>query len=157
MNSTKNSLEPVVRTVQVPLAAAEAFVLFTRDMGRWWPLQVHSIAADTHDGRVTATGLVFEERVGGRIYETMSDGSEGDWGTVLEWSPDARVAFSWNPTLEERPETTVTVWFTPTGAGTEVTLVHTGWELLGDIGAAHRDGYDNGWVGVLARFVEAAG
>jgi uncharacterized protein YndB with AHSA1/START domain len=111
---------------------------------------------DTHQGRVSVTGLVFEERKGGRIYETMSDGSEGDWGTVLEWSPPDRVAFSWNPTLENRPDTLITVTFSPVANGTQVRLVHSGWEQLGALGVNRREGYHNGWDGVLERFVDAA-
>jgi uncharacterized protein YndB with AHSA1/START domain len=150
------SLAPVVKVVQVPLEATDAFLLFTRDMGRWWPINTHSIAADTYQGRVAVTDLVFEERLGGRIYETMSDGAEGDWGTVQEWAPYTRVAFTWNPTTEERPDTLITVTFVPAGKGTEVTLVHTGWERLGEIARSRRDGYDEGWVGVLAQYVDAA-
>jgi hypothetical protein len=41
------------------------------------------------------------------------------------------------------------------GAGTEVTLTHSGWETLGEEGPKTRDGYDGGWNGVLAEFVAA--
>lgn len=58
--------EPIVRTVEVRLPPSEAFELFPTGMGEWWPLDRHSIAVDSHGGRVTSTGLTFENHEGGR-------------------------------------------------------------------------------------------
>jgi hypothetical protein len=41
--------------------------------------------------------------------------------------------------------------------GTRVTLIHTGWERLGDQGVARRMGYHDGWDGVLRGYIELAG
>ena len=41
----------------------------------------------------------------------------------------------------------------PEAEGTRLTLVHTGWEALGDAAAEARQGYDGGWAGVLDRYV----
>jgi uncharacterized protein YndB with AHSA1/START domain len=147
---------PVVKAVTVPLPPDEAFALFTTGMGTWWPLATHSIAADTHEGRVDAASLTFEGRVGGRIVETMSDGTEADWGVVLEWEPPHRAAFSWKPNLSAGPFTRVEVSFSPAAEGTRVELVHTGWELFGAAAEDHRRGYDSGWPRVLDRFAAAA-
>src|SRR4051794_19942214 len=125
---------PVITSVTVPLPPEEAFALFTEGMGRWWPLATHSIAADTHEGAVTATDVTVEPGVGGRIVETMSDGAEVPWGEVEEWDPPRRVAFTWKPTLRPDPFTHVAVTFAPVAAGTRVELVHTGWERLGERG-----------------------
>src|SRR3712207_9297211 len=99
MTDGSTVIAPIVRTVQVPLPPEQAFELFTAGMGRWWPLHTHSIAADTHEGRVTVVSLTFEPRLGGRIVETMSDGSQGEWGRVLDWSPPRHVSFTWKPHL----------------------------------------------------------
>ena len=145
-------IEPVVKSVRVALDRERAFRLFTGGMGTWWPLETHSIAAGTYEGRLTAEDLVFEEREGGRIYEKLSDGSEGTWGFVQVWDPPARVVFTWNPNLNDTPRTEVEVRFTEKPDGTEVVLEHRGWEALGEIGPSQREAYDSGWPGVLELF-----
>ncbi len=146
---TVDAFSPVTRSVTVPIGPAPAFVLFTQQMEHWWPLETHSIAADSHGGRLQSLGLVLEERVGGRLYEQLSDGSEGDWGRVLEWDPPRHLALSWKPNLVEGPFTRLDVTFTASGDGTLVELVHTGWEALGRRAETARSGYDQGWPGVL--------
>jgi len=156
MKDRTAAIEAVVKKTRVSLGLEEAFQLFTRGMGQWWPLETHSIAADSHHGRVTAEDLVFEEREGGRIYETMSDGSEGTWGSILVWEPPSRVVFSWKPNLSDGPHTEVEVRFRPAGDATEVELEHRGWEAFGEDASARREGYDSGWPGVLEMFETAA-
>jgi uncharacterized protein YndB with AHSA1/START domain len=145
-------VQPVIKSVTVDLSAPEAFRLFTRDIGTWWPLETHSIATDTHEGGVKATGLIFEEGVGGRIIEEMSDGARESWGEVLAWDPPRRVVFSWKPNLEDVPHTEIEVTFTEADERTEVRLEHRGWERLGRSVDDKRVGYDSGWPIVLARF-----
>jgi uncharacterized protein YndB with AHSA1/START domain len=47
------------------------------------------------------------------------------------------------------------VRFTPQGNGTVVSLEHRGWDAAG-VAEPEREGYDNGWVLVLARYAAAA-
>lgn len=143
------ALPPVTRSVAVPIGPESAFALFTQQMDHWWPLQTHSIAADSHGGSLQSLGLVLEEHVGGRLYERLSDGSEGDWGRVLEWDPPRHLALSWRPNLTDGPVTRIDVTFTGGADGTLVELVHTGWEALGERAEAAHGGYDQGWPGVL--------
>ena len=150
-------IEPLVKRVRVDLSIEKAFRLFTGGMGTWWPLATHSIAADTHEGRVTADRLVFEEREGGRIYEVMSDGTEGTWGVVKVWEPPDRAVFSWKPNLTEGPYTEVDVRFTATPDGTELVLEHRGWEQFGDDADRYRGAYDSGWPRVLELFRTGTG
>jgi uncharacterized protein YndB with AHSA1/START domain len=150
------STEPLRASVTVERSPADAFRLFTRDMGTWWPVQLHSLAADEHEGRVGVDSLEFEEREGGRIVERMSDGSAGTWGTVLVWDPPSRVVLAWKPNTSDRPPTELEVRFTPTAGGTVVELEHRGWERLGEIAEEARAGYGQGWAGVLSRYAAAA-
>ncbi len=76
MRETK--IDPVRISVSVSRAPDVAFRVFTEEMGSWWPLDTHSIAADTFAGKMTADTIVFEGRPGGRIYERISDGREAD-------------------------------------------------------------------------------
>jgi len=95
-------------------------------------------------------------RVGGRIVETLPDGTTATWGTVTGWQPPARVAFTWHPGGDAAAATTVEVTFEEyaAGAGTVVTLVHRDWPARTD-GATARQQYDAGWELVLGRYVEA--
>jgi hypothetical protein len=97
------SIEPLRASITVRRAPADAFRIFTKEMGSWWPLHVHSLAVDEYDGRVKAETVIVEERVGGRIVERMSDGTEGTWGTVTTWDPPARVVIAWKPNTNTNP------------------------------------------------------
>jgi uncharacterized protein YndB with AHSA1/START domain len=149
-------IEPVIKVVEVVLPIEKAFQLFTEGMAEWWPLHTHSIAADTFEGQTTAETVVFEPGEGGRIYEVMSDGTDRQWGTVLEWEPPSRVVFSWKPNLSEGPSSEVEVRFETSADGTRVELEHRGWERFGELASKRREAYETGWPGVLELFRNAA-
>ncbi len=143
-------LEPVRQSVRVRRPIQAAFDLFTRDIGSWWPIE-------THHARGDVVGVVFEARLGGRIYEQCRDGRVADWGQVLVWEPPSRVVFTWVPGRSGLGPTEVEVRFVaedPTT--TRVELEHRGWERLGDLAAETRSSYLNGWPAVIRRFVEKA-
>jgi uncharacterized protein YndB with AHSA1/START domain len=140
----------VQKAVTVPRAPHDAFRLFVDDIARWWPLATHSV------GREAATSVVFENGVGGRIVETYAGGRTAVWGTVTEWDPPTRVRFSWHPGTREEEATEVEVRFSAVAGGTEVELVHTGWDRRPD-GPEARAGYEGGWEYVLGFFAAAAG
>jgi uncharacterized protein YndB with AHSA1/START domain len=64
--------------------------------------------------------------------------------------------FTWQPASDEQNPTEVEVRFIPTQEGTTVELEHRDWDRLGERAGAARDGYDGGWVEVLAAFAAAA-
>ena len=145
-------LEPVRQSVRVRRPIEAAFEFFTRDIGSWWPVE-------THHARGQVVGVVFEGRLGGRIYERCADGATAEWGHVLRWEPPTRVAFTWLPARGPGTEPTeVDVRFIAEGpAATLVELEHRGWERLGDQAQEARTSYLNGWPGVMRRFALAAG
>jgi uncharacterized protein YndB with AHSA1/START domain len=143
-------LAPLTKTVAVPAPVDRAFALFTERIASWWPLATHSVGEDA------ATGLEMQCRVGGQIVETVADGTTHVWGTLTDWEPPRRVAFSWHPGRAADEATRVEVTFAPQGEGTLVTLVHSGWAGRPD-GAQARVGYDTGWDVVLAHLPTAAG
>lgn len=150
--------DPIRKRLQVRIAPDDAFRLFTAGMGAWWPTGTHSRAEEDQ----TVKDVVFEEHVGGRIYELMTDGSEGYWGTVTAWEPPNKVTFDWRPNDRvEQPHTEVEVRFSPADdGGTVVELEHRGWERLGPDADAARGQYasETGWSLVLdSAFADAAG
>jgi uncharacterized protein YndB with AHSA1/START domain len=152
------TLEPIVREIHVRIEPADAFRLFTTEMGTWWPLETHS---RIEEGQ-TLQALVFEEHVGGRIYELMTDGAECDWGTVTSWEPGTRLLVDWKPNDDDRPPTELQITFTRADdGGTMVRLSHRGWELLGPaLGMQARDEYDSpmGWSLAFEKsYADAAG
>jgi DNA-binding transcriptional ArsR family regulator/uncharacterized protein YndB with AHSA1/START domain len=136
-------MEPLVKTIVVPLEVPHAFELFTAKMAGWWPLDTHSVG-----GGKTRT-CRFEARPGGRIYEVMADGGEAEWGVVKLADPPRRVVFTWHPGRPASTAQEVEVTFRQVEGGTEVRLEHRGWERYGENAAEARAGYDTGWDHVL--------
>ncbi|WP_371404552.1 SRPBCC domain-containing protein [Kribbella sp. NBC_00662] len=147
--SVKQDISPLVKTVVVPVGVERAFEAFTAETSAWWPLFSHSV------GEAAASEVRIEGAVGGRIVEYGAEGELATWGTVSDWDPPTTVGFSWHPGGDPAEAGQVIVTFTPTGDGTEVQLVHSGWERRGD-GARARVGYDTGWDYVLGKYVEFA-
>jgi uncharacterized protein YndB with AHSA1/START domain len=147
--SVEQEISPLVKTVVVPVGVERAFEAFTAETSAWWPLFSHSV------GEAAASEVRMVGAVGGRIVEYGADGELATWGTVSDWDPPTTVGFSWHPGGDPAEAGQVTVTFTPTGDGTEVQLVHSGWERRGD-GSRARLSYDTGWDYVLGKFVEFA-
>jgi hypothetical protein len=138
--------------VKVPLK--DAFQVFTAQMGRWWPPEFHIGAAALKD-------VIVEPRVNGRWFERGIDGSERDWGRVLQWQPDALVALSWQLTShwqfdpDESKASEIVVRFKPDAPNaTRVELEHRYFERHGPDANAVRAAVsgDQGWAGILRRF-----
>jgi uncharacterized protein YndB with AHSA1/START domain len=79
--------------IVVEAAQQRAFETFV-NLSAWWPLDSH------HIGEGDAVAAVFETRSGGRIYERAADGTECDWGRVLECEPPDRLLYDWQLTSE---------------------------------------------------------
>ena len=141
---TLPGLEPVRKSVTVNWGVEAAFRRFTTDIAKWWPLRSHSV------GNANALKVVFEDRVGGKIYEVSRDGARSDWGTILAWDPPNRVEFTWHPGSDAAESTRVELRFqAEPGGGTRLELTHRDWHRLGAMGGKARRGYNSGWVYVL--------
>ena len=138
------TLAPIEKTVVVACSVERAFELFTRDIGRWWPVSTHSIHGDAVES------LVWEPSVGGEVYEVSTAGDRRRWATVTAWEPPHRLVLSWEVD-PRRLGTEVEVRFTELAAGTRVELEHRGFENVAE-GAEMRASYDPGWTAVLSRF-----
>lgn len=144
---------------RVTLAAPieRAFQVFTSSFGTWWP-------ADYHIGEAEMVDAIIEPKVGGRWFERGADGTECDWGKVLEWEPPHRLVVTWqlngqwqyDPDPEHASE--IEVRFTADGsARTIVELEHRHLDRL-VLGQAMRDGINRGggWDALLEVFAAAA-
>ncbi|MDX1661795.1 MAG: SRPBCC domain-containing protein [Gemmatimonadota bacterium] len=145
----RTSLPPVEKSIFVPWDPETAFDRFVHRIGEWWPLETHSVGTDR------ARTCAIEPREGGRVYETWDDGTERRWGTVTEWAPPERLAFTWHPGRSETTRQQVVVTFDAEGDGTRLDVVHGGWERLGEEAEETRRGYSPGWDHVLGRYADA--
>ena len=145
-------------SVLVDAPQERAFSVFTDGIDSWWPRE-HTI------GEAELKEMVLEPRAGGRAYGIGVDGSESDWGRVLEFDPPNRIVVSWDITLQWKHEldhakaSEFEVRFIPDGPDrTRVELEHRHLERHGDGWEAMRDavGSPNGWQGGLELFAKAA-
>ena len=141
-------MEPLEFAFTVACPPAHAFAVWAERTSLWWP-HSHSVSAEP------GLTVTFEPRPGGRIYERTPQGVEHDWGEILAWEPPTRLAYLWHLRFDRADATEVEVTFAPTAGGTDVTIVHRGWERLGAKGPERRERNARGWSGLVPHFVEA--
>lgn len=141
-----STVPPIRREILVDADPAVAFEVFTAGIGRWWPMEEHSV-----HGKGGA--VAFED---GRLVERPADGEAVVWGTITRWEPPAAVAFTWHPGRPAERASYVAVTFGAEGSQTLVRLEHTGWDAFDDPAAARAE-YDHGWPLVLGRYQEHVG
>lgn len=140
---TAKKIPPIKRSVSVSWDRTTAFRRFTAEFGSWWPRRTHSIGGERIER------VVFEERLGGRIYEEHKDGRRFQWGEVTLWEPPGRVKFTWHPSRDPSTAQEVDVEFHIEGSGTRLELTSTGWERWGRRATRARNSYNVGWGYVL--------
>jgi uncharacterized protein YndB with AHSA1/START domain len=140
---------PVLRSAHVARTVQEAFDVFTRQIGAWWPLPTHGLYG-------TDAGVVaFED---GRLVERATDGRCTVWGEVLAWDPPHRLVMTWHPGQDVDEASEVEVRFTASDGGTRVELEHRGWERFGESAMQRRHRYvgPGAWGHVLDHFAGVA-
>ena len=139
-------IEPLRIAFEVDCAPAHAFDLWTQRASSWWPTQ-HTVTADP------GVRVVFEARVGGRVFERTPAGDEVDWGEITVWEPPRRLGYSWFIRTDRADATDVEIRFKELGDHrTRVEIVHRGWERLGSRGSRWRTVNQAGWDGVLPAY-----
>ena len=137
-------------TVDVAGEPKHAFQHGPARASAWWPT-THT-ASHEHGAEI-----VFEPRVGGRLFERTSTGREIDWGEVTEWDPPFRLRYRWHIATNAGAATDVEINFRELDPSlTRVEIEHRGWEQLGEEkGRAWRDVNHGGWDGVLPAYIAA--
>jgi uncharacterized protein YndB with AHSA1/START domain len=138
-------MDPLELEFTVACPPERAFDVWARRTSLWWPYG-HSVSGEP------GLTVTFEPRPGGRIYERTPQGSEHDWGEVLIWEPPHRLAYLWHLRFDRADATEVEVTFAAAGGGTEVSIVHRGWERLGAKGPERRERNRKGWAGVTEHY-----
>jgi uncharacterized protein YndB with AHSA1/START domain len=152
---TTQAHETSTRTQIVVDAPIErAFRVFTEDFGSFKPPEHNLLGVEIAE-------IVFEPRVGGRVYDRGVDGSECSWARVLAYEPPNRVAFSWDLNPQWQVETDldktseVEVRFiSETPERTRVELEHRNIDRHGEGWESVRDAVDSegGWPLYLERY-----
>jgi Activator of Hsp90 ATPase homolog 1-like protein len=146
------AIEPLRYAIEVACPTDHAFAVWTEKASSWWP------PSHTMGGQPGMT-VVFEGRVGGRIYERTAAGAEHEWGEVTIWEPPRRLGYLWHIATDRADATEVEIKFVEVVAGddarTRVEIEHRGWERLGERGPSWRDANEWGWDGVLPPYSEA--
>lgn len=131
------------KSIRVERPVEIAFKVFCEEIGQWWP------KGPSFGGKV-AREMFLEQRVGGRLYQQFTDGTEFEIGRVTAYEPPAIVAFTWcAPSWDAG--TQVEVRFSPEGGGTRVELEHSGWERTEKV-REFRKSYEGGWNVMLGHY-----
>ena len=80
--------EPLRFAFEVACPMDHAFATWTERIATWWPAD-HTVSG-------APEAVVFERRVGGRIYERTPEGDEHLWGEVAAFDPPAHLAYHWH-------------------------------------------------------------
>jgi uncharacterized protein YndB with AHSA1/START domain len=148
-NEIPFKVPPVIKVVEYAGTPEQAFARFSSEIGVWWPLATHSLAAKS-DG----VSVAFERlEPGGQLVERWSTGESHVWGTITAIERGARLAFTWHVGHDEDQAQLIEVTFSAMAAGrTRVQLVHSGWESLSENAVVRRNEYDEGWDFVLSLY-----
>lgn len=139
-------IEPLRLSFVVDCPVDHAFTVWTAKTSRWWPVS-HTVT------EAQGLDVIFEGRVGGRIFERTPAGDQVDWGEIIAWEPPRRLGYLWHINADRSDATEVEITFADQGdATTRIDIEHRGWERLGARGPARRDANRSGWNGLLPHY-----
>ena len=141
------------KSVTVPVAAAEAFRIYTECPAEWLPAE--------HTFIPNPQSIAMEPRAGGRFYERGEDGAEITRGTIVEWAPPHRLAVTWRigpgwrPVFDDEHASVIVVEFIPAGPDTtEVTATYMHLDRHGELAGMLRAAIETG--DTLDRYADVA-
>ena len=141
--ATEKSDLTIRKSIRVERAPEISFKVFCEEIGAWWP--------GGFGGKDTR--LAMETRVGGRFFETRSDGTEYEIGRLTAYEPPRIVAFTWRAPSWDAT-TQVEIRFFAEGAdATRIELEHSGWEQ-GTKPREFHGNYSSGWGTILEHYLK---
>ena len=136
-------IEPLRISFDIACSPDHAFSTWTGRASSWWPAE-HTVSHEP------GAAIVFEPRAGGRIFERTRQGTEIEWGEIVEWDPPRRLRYLWHIATDPANATDVEIVFRElSDSTTRVEIEHGGWDRLGEIGPPWRNANQAGWDGVL--------
>lgn len=146
------TLPAATAEVLVDASPADAFRIFTDEIGLWWRR-----GTPYWNDAERGLSIRIEAGVGGRFIEVydLDTGDGLEVGRVTAWEPGHRFAMTWTQVgWPEGVSTDIEITFEPAGERTLVRLEQTGFERVGPEGLAASEGYSMGWTEVLGWFAE---
>lgn len=120
----------VVVSIRVPCSPAEAFEVFTQEIGEWWQYDTFFKFTPRSPG-VMAFEPPDASGRGGRLIEKLPSGQVFEVGPVRTWSPGERLVVGWRQAFFGPDHATeVEVRFEAVGAETRITVEHRGWDSV---------------------------
>ena len=143
-------IEPLRIAFEVECSPDHAFETWTGKAAAWWPPE-HTVSHER------GAQIIFEPRIGGRIFERTTGGEEIEWGEIVEWEPPRLLRYRWHIATDPENATDVAIVFHQLAdSTTRVEIEHGGWDRLGEMGQDWRDANRAGWDGVLPAYEKAA-
>ena len=142
-------MEALRYSLVVNCPAEHAFDTWTARATSWWP-RTHTLSGDD------CKEVVFEPRVGGRIFERSATGQEIEWGEITVWERPRRLGYRWHIATDRSDATDIEIVFNELpDQTTSIVIEHRGWERLGEKGSPWREANSWGWEGVLPPYQRA--
>lgn len=138
----------VERTITINAPPERVFKAWVEEMNEWWTKPYYN----DHD---RIYGLYMEPKLGGRYIEKWDEDGGGFLiGTVVEWLPPMRLAYTWTERGWGGVNTLIRIEFAPDEQGcTRMTYVQEGFERLPE-SDLQQDGYDGGCKELIGRLKE---
>jgi uncharacterized protein YndB with AHSA1/START domain len=135
----------VESSIVVAATPARVWQAWVEEMNQWW-------TKPYYNDHARVTGLYMEPKLGGRYVEKWGEEGAGFLiGTIVEWLPPLRMAFTWSESTWGGVHTLVRIELSAgERGGTRLQCTHEGFERLAD-GEQTGAGYQHGWEDLLGR------
>ena len=131
----------ISKSVLLPLPPAQAFELFTAQIGQWWP-------QDRRHLNDPNSALFLLES--GRFYERASDGTELELGRVRRWESPHRLVLDFFVGTDAGHPTEVDIRFEAESDGTRVSVNHRPSESSAELWHKRALIFGRSWDAVLS-------
>lgn len=149
-------MSSIVKEIEVPLSKSKAFEVFVNGLNEWWPKEYTW-------SQNKLKRILIEPEKDGLCTEIGPYDFHCDWGRVIEFEKDERIAMKWQISPQRVPEpdpdksSDITITFRgKTDSETIIEFIHFNFENHGEGGEAYQQAMNSerGWDYILNRFVE---